>query len=266
MSWISFCDRLEELPLILAGPNLQHTSSESVTVWVALKESCRVTLQVYETANNGKDIARLVLVGEQTTIALGQSLHVVAVTAKFSSSDRLLGWEEKLPLLPSTTDATHLSAKQMKPGQRSEIASHQAGFTAGIRHKAEYAKSHLFSLGEYYAIYLFTWSHWQCRLEWIHRQPLQLPERGKNLSWLKVKKRSHPWHWLLNLVNWLWQNRWFQDGDEVVGVNNLGYVQFIWSDHPDERAVIQDNYWYTSWGRPRIALSRFKVSLNLSSK
>ncbi|NJK48122.1 PhoD-like phosphatase [Candidatus Gracilibacteria bacterium] len=753
MSWISFCDRLEELPLILAGPNLQQTSSESVTVWVAFKESCRVTLQVYETANNGKDIARLVLVGEQTTVALGQSLHVVAVTAQFSSGnrlhcgqiyaydlslqpchsssncqtlaqaltspsfplvpisyfshqlptfslppedlnrvrlvhgscrklhgkgydtlpildsliekdaalpdnrphqvfltgdqiygddvadpllwaltevgDRLLGWEEKLPLLPSTTNATHLTPKQMKPGQRSQIACQQAGLTAGIRHKAEYAKSHLFGLGEYYAIYLFTWSQvfwsqpfpkgreicedkktakrwdeelkdlqqfastvwkvrralaniptytifddhdvsddwnlneawclrvlgkplgrrvvrnallayaifqgwgntpeqfqegqsgakllkaardwsvsagedekageaiarylglpesdpstglpkmrldrdvwildrspealtwhytirqanyevivldtrtwrgypkhgnaisppmllcpsaferqlrsplqetdkskieatlviaptnifslkaidwiqkwqlkqgkvfnsdvgdgwninhaakaellatlfekrdriivlsgdihysaairldywshltnkshlliqlttsalknselmtqlihtklksflfperkrywigsidppdekevkklededrslsdWECRLQWIHRQPLQLPQWGKNLSWLKEQKRSTLWHWLLNLVQWLWQNRWFQDGKEVVGLNNLGYIQFIWSDNPSDRAVIQDNYWYTSWGRPRIALSRFKV-------
>jgi hypothetical protein len=755
MSWISFCDRLDELPLILAGPNLQQTSSESVTVWVALRESCHVTLKVYETTNNGNDIARLVIETTRATVALGQYLHVVAVTAKFSSGDclhsgqlyaydlnlqsdrasgdgktlaqaltspnfplipisyfshqlptfslppedlnqlrlvhgscrklhgkgydtlpildslieqdaaspnarphqlfltgdqiygddvadpllwaltqlgdRLLGWEEKLPSLPST-DVTHLSAKQMKPGQRNQIASKQAGFTAGIRHKAEYAKSHLFSLGEYYAIYLFTWSQvfwsqpfpkgreicedkqaakrwdeeledlqqfastvwkvrralaniptytvfddhdvsddwnlneawclrvlgkplgrravrnallayaifqgwgntpeqfqegnsgaklleaardwsasagedkkagdaiarylglpesdpltglpkmrldrdvsildrspdalnwhytirqanyevivldtrtwrgyptngkaisppmllcpsaferqlrsplqatdqskvqatlivaptnifslkaidwiqkrqlkqgkvfnadvgdgwninhtakaellatlfekrdrviilsgdihysaalrldyrshltdkpqlliqlttsafknselmtqlvhtkiksflfpegkrywigsfnppnerevktltdedrassdWECRLQWIHRQPLKLPEWGQNLSWLKVQRRSNLWYWLLNSVKWLWQNRWFQDGKEVVGLNNLGYIQFIWSENPSDRAVIQDNYWYTSWGRPRIALSRFIASFN----
>jgi hypothetical protein len=107
---------------------------------------------------------------------------------------------------------------------------------------------------------------WEYRLECIHRQPLQLPEWGKNLSWLKVKKRSHPWHWLLNLVKWLWQNRWFQDGQEVVGLNNLGYVQFIWSENQGDRAVIQDNYWYTSWGRPRIAVSRFKVSFKATGE
>ncbi|AFY77727.1 PhoD-like phosphatase [Pleurocapsa sp. PCC 7327] len=279
MSEISFRDRLERLPLILAGPILHHTSSESVTVWVALKEPRWVAIEVYETAESGNVVGALVIAGERTTIALGRYLHIVAVTAKshngdslrsgqlyaydlsftrtegdrqtlkqaltssslplvpisyfphqlptfalppedlerlqivygscrkphgkgydalpildsllehnaalpdfrphqlFLTGDRiygddvadlllyaltevgdlLLGWQEQLPLLPSSK-VSHLTPKQLKPGQRSKIACEQAGFTAGIRDKAEFAKSHLFGLGEYYAIYLFAWS------------------------------------------------------------------------------------------------------------
>lgn len=279
MSEISFRDRLERLPLILAGPILQHTSSESVTVWVALKEPRRVAIEVYETADSGNVVGALAMAGERTTVALGRYLHIVAVTAQsqngdflrsgqiyaydlsftgtegdrqtlqqvltspslslvpisyfphqlptfalppedldrlqivygscrkphgkgydalpildsllehnaalpdfrphqlFLTGDRiygddvadpllyaltevgdlLLGWQEQLPLLPSSK-VSHLTSKQLKPGQRSKIACEQAGFTAGIRDKAELAKSHLFGLGEYYAIYLFAWS------------------------------------------------------------------------------------------------------------
>lgn len=275
MSWTSFRNCLDRLPLILAGPILRHTSTEAVTVWLALQKPCDVTLNLYHTQADGQTLGRLVGTGTHYTVALGQHLHIVAVTAKshegelrshqtyaydlsFDSyqseqqtlqqalispdfpsislsyfphqlptfvlppedlnelrlvhgscrkphgkgydalpildclleenatapnfrpqqlfltgdqiygddvgdpllwiltdvGDTLLGWEEQLPLLGS--DRT--TAKQLKPGQRSQIAEKQAGFTAGLRHKAEYAKSHLLSLGEYYAIYLLSLS------------------------------------------------------------------------------------------------------------
>lgn len=276
MSWSFFRNRLDTLPLILAGPVLRHTSPETVTVWLALQKPCHVTLKIYETQADGHNIGKLIVTGTRQTVALGQHLHIVAVTAASQAGENLrfcqiyaydlsfdtdetarqtlqqallssefpqislsyfphqlptfvlppedlndvrlvhgscrkphgkgydalpildclleqnatspnfrpqqlfltgdqiygddvgdpllsiltevgntlLGWEEPLPLLAGD----RITAKQLKPGQRCEIAEKQAGFTAGLRHKAEYAKSHLLSLGEYYAIYLLSLS------------------------------------------------------------------------------------------------------------
>ena len=70
-----------KLLLILAGPMLRHTTPESVTVWVALKAACRVTLQIFDTQANGHQIGRSLFAGSRETIALGAHLHIVAVTA-----------------------------------------------------------------------------------------------------------------------------------------------------------------------------------------
>ena len=68
-------------------------------------------------------------------------------------STTLLGWEENLPLsngliLPS----------QLEPGERSDIARDEGGFTAMLHDKPQKAKSHLFSFGEYVVVYLLAWS------------------------------------------------------------------------------------------------------------
>jgi hypothetical protein len=75
---------LHDLPLILAGPLLQHTEADSVTVWVALQEACQVELKVYETQGN-QVLEEVLLTGQRQTVALGKSLHVVAVTADSNS-------------------------------------------------------------------------------------------------------------------------------------------------------------------------------------
>lgn len=265
---------LQELPLILAGPILKHTEPESVTVWVALKQSCQVELKVYETTNNGEALGNCLLEGERSSFALGKYLHVVAITARSPvgyrlTSDRLyaydlqltaadqtrqmqqalcsnssptvsisyfahqkptfvlppnrlqdlqishascrkphghgfdalpildslieasanqpqhrphqlfltgdqiygddvadpslwvattlgdalLGWEEKLPV-----NGVYCTPQQLPPGQRADVATNQAGLTAGLHNKSEKVNSHLFSLGEYYATYLLAWS------------------------------------------------------------------------------------------------------------
>ncbi|NJR65661.1 MAG: PhoD-like phosphatase, partial [Leptolyngbyaceae cyanobacterium CRU_2_3] len=83
MVWTPLSDRLAKLPLILAGPVLRRTQPDTVTVWVALRESCAVTLAVFATeAGEGASLQNLVLAGIQATVALGQQLHVVAVTAR----------------------------------------------------------------------------------------------------------------------------------------------------------------------------------------
>jgi hypothetical protein len=260
---------LTELPLILAGPMLRHTTPESVTVWVALQTACRVTLQIFDTQDNGHQIGTSLFAGSRETIALGAHLHIVAVTATAQQgaeltanriyaydltfaqldrsapqiismvnmpnlnisyfaheyptfvlppnqiadlrivhgscrkphgagsdaltildrllattadrsserpqqllftgdqiygddvtdpllwavsnlSDRLLGWTEKLPIANPPAPGTF--------GNRAEIATLQAGFTAGLSHREEKVSNHLLSFGEYTATYLLTWS------------------------------------------------------------------------------------------------------------
>ncbi|MEM7591903.1 MAG: PhoD-like phosphatase [Cyanobacteria bacterium P01_A01_bin.83] len=81
-SALKYLPELEQLPLIIAGPILRHVQTDEVTVWLALKQPDTVTLKIYETeGGNGSIIEQAVLVGERQTIALGQNLHVVAVTA-----------------------------------------------------------------------------------------------------------------------------------------------------------------------------------------
>ncbi|WP_373526360.1 PhoD-like phosphatase [Nostoc sp.] len=265
---------LQELPLILAGPILKHTEPESVTVWVALKQSCQVELKVYNTTDDGQALGNCLLEGERSTVALGKYLHIVAIAARstighrltsqriyaydlqFSLADQtlqmqqalcsnssptvsisyfdhqkptfvlppthlqdlqivhascrkphghgfdalpildcliessanqpqhrphqlfltgdqiygddvanpslwvastlgdaLLGWEEQLPV-----NGVYCTPQQLPPGERADVATNQAGLTAGLHNKPEKINSHLFSLGEYYATYLLAWS------------------------------------------------------------------------------------------------------------
>jgi len=75
-------DRINHLPLILVGPILRRTESNAVTVWVALKAPREVTLKIYATDANGSTLKTLLLEGTHSTVALGQQLHIVAVTAR----------------------------------------------------------------------------------------------------------------------------------------------------------------------------------------
>lgn len=302
MAWTPLRDRFAALPLVLAGPILRQTEPHKVTVWVALRGACMVTLKVYATKRDGETVDRELFHGSRQTVTLSNHLHVVAVTAIASSQDKetrpelqpnqiyaydlsfaetdsgvsqtlanaliagraleetlhptaaplndderasapisyfehglptfalppsdiehlrivygscrkihgygrdtlpvlddligtqahhpqtrphqlffmgdqiygddvadpllyllqdaattLLGWQEQIPILPDA-GKTHIYPEEMPPGHRSAIADQQGGFTAGIRNKADYADSHLFSFGEYCMAYLFSWS------------------------------------------------------------------------------------------------------------
>ncbi|GAB4370616.1 MAG: hypothetical protein Kow00121_11470 [Elainellaceae cyanobacterium] len=91
MSWTPLRSRLQQLPLILAGPVLRRTEPEAVTVWLALKQACQVTLEVYATVDgDGLVVDRTpVLQGTHNTVAVGQYLHLVAVTARSTNRQRL---------------------------------------------------------------------------------------------------------------------------------------------------------------------------------
>ena len=85
MTWTPLSDRLNNLPLVLAGPILRRTQTDAVTVWVALKSSRTVTLEIFDTHQKS------LFTGSRNTIQLGINLHVVAVTAKTTSNVLLYG-------------------------------------------------------------------------------------------------------------------------------------------------------------------------------
>ena len=270
MDYLSGDDFLNGLPLLIAGPVLRRTEPAAVTVWVALKHPCTVRLNVLDTQAQGQRLGDPVLMGQRPTTAVGQHLHIVAVTARptmgqllacdriyaydlefvadkpysltealhsqrvptatvsyFSHQrptftlppqqldqlklvhgscrkphgggfdtlplldclleaaagqhqerphqlfltgdqvygddvaaplqwvatalgDTLLGWEEHLPIETGET----LPSKRLPTGKRGQIATHKAGFTAGLNNKHEKISSHFLSFGEYCALYL----------------------------------------------------------------------------------------------------------------
>ena len=68
--------RIGELPLVLAGPVVRRVERSSATVWLALRRPARVTLKVF-----ADDPQQPSMTGERHTVALGEHLHLVAVTA-----------------------------------------------------------------------------------------------------------------------------------------------------------------------------------------
>ena len=81
---------LVQLPLVIAGPILRHVQTDEVTVWLALKQPETVVLRVLETSANGSRLGRTILANRHRTVALGQNLHVLAITAMPISSEVLV--------------------------------------------------------------------------------------------------------------------------------------------------------------------------------
>lgn len=134
---------------------------------------------------------QLFLTGDQI---YGDDVADPMLWALTDAGDTLLGWEENLPLMDaqinknlcnsvpenaakgkiiretrenSSESQIHKQADveyrykktvELKPGNRSDIARDFGGLTAMLVNKPDNAKSHLFGLGEYYAMYLLVWS------------------------------------------------------------------------------------------------------------
>jgi len=78
----SLKDRLATLPWVLAGPILRKVTAKSVTVWVALQETARITLSVRDDTNT------VVATGTRSsTVAVGANLHIAAVTVHPTGAD-----------------------------------------------------------------------------------------------------------------------------------------------------------------------------------
>ncbi len=102
---------------------------------------------------------------------------------------------------------------------------------------------------------------WQYHVEWIKRQPVRVAswEANQIASTTKHKKSSEL---LTNLLSTLWQNQWFQEGEEVVGHSNFGIVSLEWSDTDLlAKSVTQDVYWRSTWNPGCIVYSRYVVPL-----
>lgn len=102
--------------------------------------------------------------------------------------------------------------------------------------------------------------NWHCVLEWIPRQRHQHFHSQVDMStfvapWNRQKAR---WQWLQSLK--FWHSPWFQDGREVVGLNNLALVHFELSDTNNAYKVIQDTYWFSSTFSTKIVYSRFATN------
>ncbi len=76
MSFTKLKDRIDKLPLILAGPLVRRVEPQGATVWVALRRRRRVRLEVYDAAG------AVVALGDRETLAVGANLHMACVTAQ----------------------------------------------------------------------------------------------------------------------------------------------------------------------------------------
>lgn len=159
---------------------------------------------------------QLFLTGDQI---YGDDVADPMLWALTDAGDTLLGWEENLPLMDealidknlctsipenpakaniirergenSSQSQIHKQADaeygykklvDLKPGNRSDIAKDCGGFTAMLVNKPDNAKSHLFGLGEYCAMYLLVWSP----VLWCDRFP-----HGKDVC--ENSKRAKVW-------------------------------------------------------------------------
>ena len=77
-----YLPHVEDLPLVLVGPILRHTKSDSVTVWLALKSARSLCLEIYATEEAGARVTQSLLIGKRNTVKLGKHLHIAAITAK----------------------------------------------------------------------------------------------------------------------------------------------------------------------------------------
>ncbi|RMG08919.1 MAG: PhoD-like phosphatase [Cyanobacteria bacterium J055] len=108
---------------------------------------------------------------------------------------------------------------------------------------------------------------WVMGLQWMRRQSARTVPWTDEASWFVPNENLSWWR---RVANWFWRNRWFQEGQEVVGLNNLGVVSWEETEDAERRgilqrsryAIVQDLYWYASWGKPRLVFSRFKVPLD----
>jgi hypothetical protein len=114
---------------------------------------------------------------------------------------------------------------------------------------------------------------WYYRIAWIKRQPAHTPAWGRKIGWLRFRQQRQPsWQRLFRWANWLWSNRWLQEGEEVIGESNIGLVRFQGfptsglqdvqpAVQPAQPMVFQDLYWSPPWQPDSIVVSRFEADL-----
>jgi hypothetical protein len=103
---------------------------------------------------------------------------------------------------------------------------------------------------------------WYCALELIPRQKTRTADlKTEVLTFIAPWNRPEKAKWRSLQFLMFWKARWFQDGKEVVGKNNLALVQFESTDENLASKVIQDLYWFSSWYTTELVYSRFESQL-----
>lgn len=104
--------RLEQLPLVLCGPILRHTTRNEVSVWLVLKEAATVTLHIYPTTDKGQRTETPILQGQKQSQAFGQNLHIVLVRAAQNGEPLESGDLYAYDLNFQLQDGSHLDFQQ----------------------------------------------------------------------------------------------------------------------------------------------------------
>jgi hypothetical protein len=102
--------------------------------------------------------------------------------------------------------------------------------------------------------------NWRYRVKWVNRQAAQV-------AYDRSPSSLHRQSWLsqgLNGLKLLWNNRWVQEGGEVVGLNNIGLVQLGEAEDTGKPIVMQDLFWYAPWRSGRVVYSRYCASLEFA--
>jgi hypothetical protein len=106
---------------------------------------------------------------------------------------------------------------------------------------------------------------WRCHMHWLKRQSAQpLTVDVDELVPRERRVRTSVFKGLR-----FWKTRWFQSGQEVVGVNNIALVHFQPAEQPTEQpadaanaqsslTVAQDHYWFSPWSPTQVVRSRFQ--------
>jgi hypothetical protein len=89
MAWKPLAERMNDLPLVLAGPMLRRVDEHSVTVWVALKKNATVELAVWSADPVSGDPVALQCKATRETFEIGKNLHIIAVTARMLGGNKL---------------------------------------------------------------------------------------------------------------------------------------------------------------------------------
>lgn len=100
---------------------------------------------------------------------------------------------------------------------------------------------------------------WWCQTQWIPRQTVQATDLHTNIFWLTPPQTLSPFQRLVERLKF-WNSRWFQTGNEIVGVNNIA-VAYFKANENQPATVIQDNYWFSTWHPIHIVRSRFQTPL-----
>src|SRR5262245_28273482 len=80
MAFTALRYRIAGMPLVLAGPMVRRVEPGAVTIWVALRLPCQVTLRIHAIGDDAAS-APMATKGPIATRRIGERLHILAITA-----------------------------------------------------------------------------------------------------------------------------------------------------------------------------------------